>query len=359
MHRSPRDLRLLARQRAPALAGDADACEQRAGQELLAATNPVPTRAPSGAAGIRLRECGDQRGARPGAPGSRHDNVRDGGQAATEVAPPLAPLAQRERDAHRVAVGRGGRVASRSSASDSRLGCNAAVRHGSLKCSVVALVLVRVRLGERRPWRGRRRRRPEIGGDRDPVAERAWARASVQPQTRRTPPWRRVHRLDLGGALGVPELADVEVASARRRSCERSQPSMMSLAACISRCPSTTRCPCWSVLARAEERLEHRRLRLLDLEEERIGVVAAEQQHDPGRACRRCRRRRPCARRATSGSCSSRCGGRAAACAGTAEIMLPHDVLERARPRPVSEVLDRDDQRRIADDAGLAVDRST
>ena len=35
-------------------------------------------------------------------------------------------------------------------------------------------------------------------------------------------------------------------------------------------------------LALAEERLEHRGLRLLELEEQRVAVVAAEQEHDPG-----------------------------------------------------------------------------
>ena len=57
---------------------------------------------------------------------------------------------------------------------------------------------------------------------------------------------------------------------------------MMSLAAWVSRWPSTTRWPWLRELALAEERLEHRGLRLLDLQEEGVVVVAAEQQHDPG-----------------------------------------------------------------------------
>ena len=60
-----------------------------------------------------------------------------------------------------------------------------------------------------------------------------------------------------------------------------SQPRKMSLAACISRWPSTTRWPWFAYSLVAEVRLEHRRLRLLDLQEERVVVVAAEQQHDP------------------------------------------------------------------------------
>ena len=57
----------------------------------------------------------------------------------------------------------------------------------------------------------------------------------------------------------------------------------MSLAACISRWPSTTRSP-WLLEARSARRSGSSTdaLGLLDLEEERIAVVAAEQQHDPG-----------------------------------------------------------------------------
>ena len=57
---------------------------------------------------------------------------------------------------------------------------------------------------------------------------------------------------------------------------------MMSLAACVSRWPSTTRWP-WlanSLLPRNGSSTEASRL--LELQEQRILVVAAEQQHDPG-----------------------------------------------------------------------------
>ena len=56
---------------------------------------------------------------------------------------------------------------------------------------------------------------------------------------------------------------------------------MMSLAACMRRWPSTTRWPWFVEPARAEERLEHGRLGLLELQEQRVVAVAAEQQHDP------------------------------------------------------------------------------
>ena len=58
----------------------------------------------------------------------------------------------------------------------------------------------------------------------------------------------------------------------------------MSLAACISRWPTTTRRPWFGVLAPADEPLEHRGLRLLRLQEQRILVVAADEEMDPG-AC--------------------------------------------------------------------------
>ena len=55
----------------------------------------------------------------------------------------------------------------------------------------------------------------------------------------------------------------------------------MSLSACISRCPTTTRSPVVGELARAGERLEHRRLCLLDLQEQRVVPSRPEQQRDP------------------------------------------------------------------------------
>ena len=54
----------------------------------------------------------------------------------------------------------------------------------------------------------------------------------------------------------------------------------MSLAACIRCWPLTTRSPLLD--ASSEELLEHGGLSLLDLQEQRIAPVAAEQQHDPG-----------------------------------------------------------------------------
>ena len=54
----------------------------------------------------------------------------------------------------------------------------------------------------------------------------------------------------------------------------------MSLAACISRWPATTRSP-FDSGRRRDEVGEHGRLRLLDLQEQRVVAAAAEQEHDP------------------------------------------------------------------------------
>ena len=52
------------------------------------------------------------------------------------------------------------------------------------ECRVVAFILVGVRFGERRDRLVEDLAAAQIGGDRDPVAGLAWARASVQPQRR-------------------------------------------------------------------------------------------------------------------------------------------------------------------------------
>ncbi len=66
----------------------------------------------------------------------------------------------------------------------------------------------------------------------------------------------------------------------------RCQPRKMSLAACISRWPTTTRSPSFlgayrCRIAGGHVRLSTERLGLLDLQEQRVAVVPAAQQHDP------------------------------------------------------------------------------
>ena len=60
----------------------------------------------------------------------------------------------------------------------------------------------------------------------------------------------------------------------------RTQPRKMSVAACMSRWPATTRSPWCGVVALADEAFEHGGLCLLDLQEQRVVVVAAQHQHD-------------------------------------------------------------------------------
>jgi hypothetical protein len=56
----------------------------------------------------------------------------------------------------------------------------------------------------------------------------------------------------------------------------------MSAAACINRWPATTRSPCCAKSTSAQERFEHGSLCLLELEEQRVTVVASKQKQNPG-----------------------------------------------------------------------------
>src|SRR4051795_13392534 len=84
---------------------------------------------------------------------------------------------------------------------------------GARKLLVVGVILISVRLGEVAHRAIERLTLAEVGRDRDPVA-----RPGVGPgqcpaaEPRVDVHGLRVHRLDLGRALAVPELADVEVA---------------------------------------------------------------------------------------------------------------------------------------------------
>ena len=98
-----------------------------------------------------------------------------------------------------------------------------------------------------------------------------------------------------------------------------------------------------------EERLEHRRLRLLELEEQRVVVVAADQEQDPGAG-------------ADAADADDLPGGvhvpvaleqvapvaRQRAPVGADHA--PHDVLEVVSLGTRQDVLDRRDERRVADD---------
>ena len=133
----------------------------------------------------------------------------------------------------------------------------------------------RARSGRRRPrrsrrWPGRRRRccpgrtrsrsvprtgrGPEPGSPPDPGVDGHQARG---------------HGVDVGRALPVAQLADIEVALLSVEPGDPCQPRKMSLDACIRRWPATTRWPVW-VLALADEPFQHRLLGLLGLQEQRV-----------------------------------------------------------------------------------------
>src|SRR5204863_6198909 len=90
-----------------------------------------------------------------------------------------------------------------------------------------------------------------------------------------------LHALDDRRALVVPDLAHVEVPLAALRAGD-AVPAEHDVAGGLHQ-PLALDHPLAviGVLALAEERLQHRRLRLLELQKQRIGVVAAEHQDDP------------------------------------------------------------------------------
>ena len=130
----------------------------------------------------------------------------------------------------------------------------------------------------------------------------AGPRVGVQPRPR--------HRRQVDRRLPVPELADVEVVL----------PAVEALAALPAEedVARRVRDPLAAddalavvlELARAQVRLEHRRLRLLRLQDERVLARRGRRAGIPTRACRRCRRRRPCGPCRRTGRCRRGSAGR-------------------------------------------------
>ena len=111
--------------------------------------------------------------------------------------------------------------------------------------------------------------------------QRAWARARVAPQIReyRVAPGRE-HGVHVRAALPVLELAHVVVAGHAVQPLD-ALPAQEDVGRRLHQAlPGHHPLAMVGVCARAQEPLEHRRLRLLDLQEQRVVVVAAEQQHD-------------------------------------------------------------------------------
>jgi len=102
----------------------------------------------------------------------------------------------------------------------------------------------------------------------------------------------------------------------------------------------------------AQKRLEHRRLGLLELEKQRIVVVAAEHQHDP----------RPCADAADPDHLARRVDVAKplqqmfAVTLQRAPVATVDGARELLDIAAAGEVLDRHDQRRVADNPRLAID---
>src|SRR3954447_21071697 len=94
-------------------------------------------------------------------------------------------------------------------------------------------------------------------------------------------PW-GIHQLHVGRSLCVPELPDVEVALL---AVDRDDPFPPEHDVCCGLHHPLALDDALPVLlesAPSEERLEHRLLRLLELQEQRIVVVSANEQQDPG-----------------------------------------------------------------------------
>src|SRR5262249_26306610 len=108
-------------------------------------------------------------------------------------------------------------------------------------------------------------------------------------------------------------------------------------------------------LALAEERLEHRGLRLLELEEQRVALVATEHEYEPGA--------RPdaahpvdLARGVDVPEPLEQLPAVARQCAAVGAEDHPRRLLDLVALGRGREILDRDDQRRVGDDPRLAVD---
>src|SRR5829696_1239440 len=126
--------------------------------------------------------------------------------------------------------------------------CNDPARvHGLSQGLVVALILVGIGTGEVGDGPVEDVAVAEVGRDGNSVT-----RAGVGAgEGRRTDPrvqrhHRGAHRVDVRRALPVAQLPDVGIPCLPVMPVNRSQPRKMSLAACIRRCPATTR---WPLLA--------------------------------------------------------------------------------------------------------------
>src|SRR5262249_61994941 len=149
---------------------------------------------------------------------------------------------------------------------------------------VVALILIGVRLGEGRQRLVEDVTRTEVAGDRDPVAG-AGVSAGEGPAAR--PPvrgcTRGAERFKGDRPFPVFELAYVVVALVAVGPGTGALPAEEDVARRLHQALACNHpLAAVLVLALAGELLEHRALRLLDLQEQRIAIVNAEEERDPG-----------------------------------------------------------------------------
>ena len=159
-----------------------------------------------------------------------------------------------------------------------------------------------------------------------------------------------VHQLDERGPLRVPELAHVEVARDAVRA-RGADPAEQDVARRLGQALALDDAAAVVVeLAAAEEGLEDRGLRLLELQDQRVVAVAPEQQRGSTPASRRSRRRRPCGPRRRTGSARAGGGGRWTASGGSSAGPCSRTRrAPRGAPSRRSSA-DRSDQRRVARD---------
>ena len=154
---------------------------------------------------------------------------------------------------------------------------------GRCERAVVALVLLGVVVGEGDDRPIEMRPAPEVGRDRDGVTAAcvcACERPTAQPTVGRHA--LGGHLLDFGRALPVAQLAHVEVSRHVLVARLGVQPAEEDVAAGLHQAlPGDDPLAMVGELAWRHELLEHRRLRFLQLQEQRFVFVASQQQRDP------------------------------------------------------------------------------
>ncbi len=198
---------------------------------------------------------------------------------------------------------------------------------------------------------------PEVARDRDAVARaRVCARQgpAAHPPVDRQP--RGLHRAHIRRALPVPQLAHVEVACLPVDP-RGAQPAEHDVAGGLHQ-PLALHHAAAVVgeLALAQERLQHRGLRLLALQEQRVLVVAAQHQHHP-RARAHAAHPHHFARQVHVAVVLQQLLAVALQARPVGAQEVVHPLMKFFRLHPWQQVLDTHQQGRVADDLGRAIHR--